>query len=167
MHAQPLAGTGDPAKSCIRMHAQGGIMAGIMHAVARLPDLACACMRRAGILAGSVDGTLRRFDVRAGTCYVDNLGHAVASIAVSHDGNCALAACLDSCMRLLDVQAGELLAQYHGEMLGTHACIRARQVAGIACCLHMVLEDDWPPAEVCLSCDDALCFNVARVASQL
>lgn len=58
---------------------------------------------------------MRRFDVRMGTCYVDRLGHAVASIALSHDGNCVLAACLDSCLRLLDCQSGELLAQYTGK----------------------------------------------------
>lgn len=66
------------------------------------------------ILAGSVDGTIRRFDVRMGRVYTDNLHHSVASLALSHDGLCVLAACLDSHMRLLDVEAGELLATYSG-----------------------------------------------------
>lgn len=43
------------------------------------------------------------------------MGHSVASVALSHDGNCVLAACLDSHMRLLDRESGELLATYQGE----------------------------------------------------
>ena len=68
-------------------------------------------------MAGSVDGTVRCFDLRAGACYADELGHPVASMALSHDGNCLLAACLDSRVRLLDREGGELLATYQGEIL--------------------------------------------------
>jgi WD40 repeat protein len=64
------------------------------------------------ILAGSVDGTLRRFDVRMGRLYTDELHHPVSELALTHDGLCVLAACLDSCLKLLDVEAGELLASY-------------------------------------------------------
>ena len=66
-------------------------------------------------MAGSVDGTVRCFDLRAGACYADELGHPVASMALSHDGNCLLAACLDSRVRLLDREGGELLAMYQGD----------------------------------------------------
>jgi mitogen-activated protein kinase organizer 1 len=66
------------------------------------------------ILASSVDGCIRRFDVRMGRMYTDDLHHSVASLAVSRDGLCVLAACLDSHLRLLDIQAGELLASYAG-----------------------------------------------------
>eukprot|EP00882_Tetradesmus_deserticola_P028679 GHRQ01031951.1.p2 GENE.GHRQ01031951.1~~GHRQ01031951.1.p2 ORF type:complete len:156 (-),score=33.70 GHRQ01031951.1:234-701(-) len=69
------------------------------------------------ILAGSVDGTLRRFDVRMGRIYTDQLHHPVSELALTHDGLCVLAACLDSCLRLLDVEAGELLASYRWAML--------------------------------------------------
>jgi mitogen-activated protein kinase organizer 1 len=68
------------------------------------------------IIAGSVDGTLRRFDVRMGRAYTDTLHHPVASLALSRDGLCVLAACLDSRLRLLDVEAGELLAAYSGHV---------------------------------------------------
>lgn len=50
-------------------------------------------------MAGSVDGTVRRFDIRMGRVYSDNLHNAVTSIALSHDGQCVLAACLDSKLR--------------------------------------------------------------------
>lgn len=75
----------------------------------------------AAILASSVDGCVRRFDIRMGRMYTDDLHHSVASLAISHDGLCVLAACLDSHLRLLDVQAGELLASYSGH---THEAVR-------------------------------------------
>lgn len=68
------------------------------------------------ITAGSVDGTVRRFDVRMGRVYVDELHQPVTSVAVSRDGLCTLAACLDSTLRLLDKASGQLLASYKGHM---------------------------------------------------
>jgi len=54
------------------------------------------------IIAGSVDGTVRTFDIRMGRETVDNLGHPVNCISLSNDNNCLLANCLDSTVRLLD-----------------------------------------------------------------
>ena len=75
---------------------------------------------RAEILGGSVDGSVRRFDVRAGALWADQLHSPVTTIALSHDGNCVLASCLDGRMRLLDKDGGELLAQYSGARLWLH-----------------------------------------------
>lgn len=72
---------------------------------------------RSEILGSSVDGTVRRFDIRMGCMYVDQLGAPVTAMALSHDGNCVLASCLDAHMRLLDKASGELLAQYSGIVL--------------------------------------------------
>nr|CAD1836819.1 unnamed protein product [Ananas comosus var. bracteatus] len=69
------------------------------------------------IIAGSVDGTVRTFDIRMGREVVDNLGHPVNCISLSNDGNCILAGCLDSTLRLLDRSTGELLQEYKG-----HTC---------------------------------------------
>lgn len=66
------------------------------------------------MLGGSVDGTVRQFDVRMGMMFTDTLHEAVTGIAVSHDGNCVLASCLDNSMRLLDKASGEQLASYTG-----------------------------------------------------
>ena len=45
---------------------------------------------------------MRRFDVRMGMELSDALGAPVTCVAVSHDGNCILAACTDGALRLLD-----------------------------------------------------------------
>ena len=66
------------------------------------------------ILGCSVDGTIRRFDVRMGRVVTDLLHHPITSIAVSTDGGCLLAACTDSCVRLLDRADGDLLGEYRG-----------------------------------------------------
>jgi len=66
------------------------------------------------ILACSVDGTVRRFDVRMGALYTDELHHPVTSMALSHDGLCVLASCMNSSLMLLDKESGDVLATYHG-----------------------------------------------------
>jgi WD40 repeat protein len=81
------------------------------------------------ILAGSVDGTLRRFDVRMGRIYTDELHHPVSELALTHDGLCVLAACLDSCLRLLDVEAGELLASYRWAVVWDVTLLNRRSAA--------------------------------------
>lgn len=44
------------------------------------------------IIASSLDGTVRSYDMRAGKCLTDSLGAPVGAIALSHDRNCILAA---------------------------------------------------------------------------
>ncbi|NXT37167.1 WDR83 protein, partial [Pelecanoides urinatrix] len=64
------------------------------------------------ILSGSVDGRVRRYDLRAGQLYSDYVGSPITSVCFSKDGQCALAASLDSTLRLLDKETGELLGEY-------------------------------------------------------
>lgn len=73
-----------------------------------------AVTARAEIVAGSVDGSVRRFDIRMGRLFTDNVHHPVSCVAVSKDNHCVLAACMDSTIRLLDRADGELLAEYSG-----------------------------------------------------
>lgn len=73
-----------------------------------------AVTERAEILAGSVDGAVRRFDVRMGRLFTDELHHPVTCVKVSRDTNCVLAACMDGTVRLLDRVEGDLLAEYTG-----------------------------------------------------
>eukprot|EP00249_Psilotum_nudum_P017815 c26502_g1_i2 orf=557-1234(-) len=43
------------------------------------------------VIAGSVDGTVRTFDIRVGRETIDELGQPVTSISLSNDNNCILA----------------------------------------------------------------------------
>ncbi|KAH7332497.1 hypothetical protein KP509_20G090900 [Ceratopteris richardii] len=69
------------------------------------------------ILGGSVDGTVRTFDIRLGREIVDNLGQSITSIFLSNDKKCILAGCLDSTLRLIERFSGDLLQEYKG-----HSC---------------------------------------------
>jgi WD40 repeat protein len=80
-----------------------------------------AC-RGPDIVAASVDGTVRVFDVRMGRTYTDTLHHPVTSVVLSHDGQCMLAACLDSTLRWVCGSVGGL-----GVEVG--ACVRTRDAS--------------------------------------
>lgn len=74
------------------------------------------CLTKTEIIAGSVDGTVRTFDIRMGRELVDDLKQPVNCISLSNDANCILANCLDSTLRLLDRTTGELLQEYKGHI---------------------------------------------------
>jgi mitogen-activated protein kinase organizer 1 len=61
------------------------------------------------IVAASIDGCLRTYDVRQGQVIVDCL-----EAPVSRDGECLLTACLDGILRLVDKASGDVLATYSG-----------------------------------------------------
>jgi mitogen-activated protein kinase organizer 1 len=66
------------------------------------------------IVAASIDGCLRTYDVRRGQISVDCVGAPVSSVCATRDGECLLAACLDGILRLFDKAGGEVLATYRG-----------------------------------------------------
>jgi mitogen-activated protein kinase organizer 1 len=68
----------------------------------------------ARVHVASIDEAVRTYDVRRGEVSVDDLGASASSLSLSRDGACLLCACLDSCLRLLDIASGELLAAYTG-----------------------------------------------------
>lgn len=68
----------------------------------------------AQIFTGSIDGCVRKYDVRMGMLSTDKLPAPVSSISLTRDQNCVLAACLDSSMWLLDKSNGEILSNYKG-----------------------------------------------------
>ena len=70
------------------------------------------------VVAGSVDGTVSTFDVRAGVVRRDKLGVAVTCVSPSNDGACVLVSCLDDAIRLLESANGMVLNTYSG---GGHA----------------------------------------------
>lgn len=68
------------------------------------------------ILAGSVDGTVRRFDIRHGSIVTDLVHHPVTCVDISKDRRYILASCTDGCNRLLDTKGGQLLGTYRGHI---------------------------------------------------
>ncbi|NXA57540.1 WDR83 protein, partial [Nothocercus julius] len=66
------------------------------------------------ILAGSVDGRVRRYDLRAGELHSDYVGSPVTCVCFTKDGQCVLVASLAAPLRLLDKDTGEMLGEYSG-----------------------------------------------------
>lgn len=82
------------------------------------------------IVAASVDGCLRAYDVRKGALQVDSLASPITSACVTNDGQCVLVSCLDDRLRLVLRETGEVLNVYEGH--------KSRQFQ-MGCC---VLYDD-------------------------
>jgi mitogen-activated protein kinase organizer 1 len=141
-HAVNRMHSSDCTVACMQAHDIAMQVVSWPHLPAPTPDRACCCSCSCSlapqdsvtsvlvhgweIIAGSVDGTVRRFDVRMGRAYTDEVHHPVTSVAASHDGLCVLAACLDSTLRLLDKSTGELLSTYTGHV---HSSVK------MDCCL--------------------------------
>lgn len=67
-----------------------------------------------GIATSSVDGAVRTFDLRRGLVHTDSFETPVTAVALSGDGACLAASCLDSSLRLLELQGGAQLNLYKG-----------------------------------------------------
>lgn len=67
------------------------------------------------IIAGSVDGRVRSYDVRMGRTTTDVLGASVTSLCLSKDGKTVLVGSLDSKIRLMDRETGGCLKTYADE----------------------------------------------------
>jgi len=66
------------------------------------------------ILAGSLDGCVRHYDIRNGQLTSDEMGQSITSVRFTGDGQGLLVSCLDSSVRLIDKDTGEILQQYTG-----------------------------------------------------
>jgi len=66
------------------------------------------------ILATSVDGCLRTYDLRKGMVRVDDCQEPLSSLCLSGDGQCVLMNGLDGVVRLLERGTGEMLNSYQG-----------------------------------------------------
>ncbi|XP_075715229.1 WD repeat domain-containing protein 83 isoform X2 [Rhinoderma darwinii] len=88
------------------------------------------------ILAGSVDGNLRRYDLRAGEMCADYVGSPITCVSFSQDSQCLLASSLDSCLRLLDKDTGELLGEYSGHQNASYkldSCLSEKDTHVVSC----------------------------------
>ena len=64
------------------------------------------------VVAGSVDGRVRMYDVRVGRCVTDVVGPSVTSLCLTRDGKAMLVSALDSKLRLMDRETGGCLKTY-------------------------------------------------------
>lgn len=69
-------------------------------------------VRGAEIVAGSVDGRVRSYDVRTGKVTADVVGASVTSLCLTRDGKAVLVGSLDSRVRLMDRESGSCLRAY-------------------------------------------------------
>ncbi|KAF1836099.1 mitogen-activated protein kinase organizer 1 [Decorospora gaudefroyi] len=84
----------------------------------------------AEIVAASVDGRVRSYDIRMGSCVVDVVGPPVTSLAVSKKGTEVLVGSLDSKLRLMDRANGELLRAYTDQVF-VNTELRVRSTLGL------------------------------------
>ncbi|KAK3403090.1 WD40-repeat-containing domain protein [Sordaria brevicollis] len=85
----------------------------------------------AEVVAGSVDGRVRTYDVRMGRLVTDVMPGAVTSLCLARDGRTVLVGCLDSKLRLMDRSNGQCLRTYGGDKEGwTNNEIRVQSVLG-------------------------------------
>lgn len=70
------------------------------------------CIFGSEVISGSVDGRVRSYDIRTGMCNVDVIGHPITSLKVTKSGTELLVSSLDSTVRLMDRDNGQLLKAY-------------------------------------------------------
>ncbi|KAK6468873.1 WD repeat domain-containing protein 83 [Huso huso] len=84
----------------------------------------------------SVDGRVRRYDLRMGQLHSDFVDSPVTCVCFSKDGQCTLSSSLDSTLRLLDKDTGELLGEYKGHKNSRYkleCCLTERDTHVVSC----------------------------------
>ncbi|KAF2851865.1 WD40 repeat-like protein [Plenodomus tracheiphilus IPT5] len=82
------------------------------------------------IIAASVDGRVRSYDIRMGRCEVDVIGPPCTSLSVSKKGTEVLISSLDSSLRLMDRTNGECLKRYEDKAF-VNQDLRVRSTLGL------------------------------------
>ena len=68
------------------------------------------------IIAGSVDGTVRTFDIRQGEVHVDTFKDSVTCVSLSRDTKCVLTSTLGNRVHLYEASNGKDLNTYTGHV---------------------------------------------------
>ncbi|KAF2826940.1 WD40 repeat-like protein [Ophiobolus disseminans] len=82
------------------------------------------------IISASVDGRVRSYDIRTGTCHVDVIGYPCTSLDVTKKGTELLVSSLDSTIRLMDRANGDMLKAYTDEAF-LNKDLRVRSTLGL------------------------------------
>ncbi|KAI1180894.1 WD40-repeat-containing domain protein [Nemania sp. FL0916] len=99
----------------------------------------------AEIVAGSVDGRVRTYDVRAARCVTDVVGPSVTSLALTRDAKAMLVSGLDSKLRLMDRETGGCLKTY-ADPGWTNENIRVQSILG-GKEQYVLTGDELPPGQ--------------------
>ena len=78
-------------------------------------SVSCVLAGDGEIWAGSVDGRVRKYDLRCGKVVTDVIGSPVTSLKKTKDGRGLLVGSLDNQIRLMDAETGGLLKSYRAE----------------------------------------------------
>ncbi|XP_073984892.1 WD repeat domain-containing protein 83-like isoform X2 [Rhodnius prolixus] len=70
------------------------------------------------IITGSLDCKIRRYDIRAGSLYMDFVGEPVICTSLTQDGQCFIVSTSKNNIMLFDKSTGELLNEYSGHSSG-------------------------------------------------
>lgn len=73
------------------------------------------------VVAGSVDGCLRAFDLRRALVLTDQLHDPITCVSLSRDGQCVLAGCMNGTLSLLEKRDGSRLNVYRGHAHAQYA----------------------------------------------
>jgi mitogen-activated protein kinase organizer 1 len=71
------------------------------------------------VIASSIDGYLRIYDIRAGQVRVDHCMESITSFSETHDGQSVVVSCMDGQLRLVDKSSGNILQSYHSSTYHT------------------------------------------------
>uniref|UniRef100_A0A0V0GC02 WD repeat domain-containing protein 83 n=1 Tax=Triatoma dimidiata TaxID=72491 RepID=A0A0V0GC02_TRIDM len=70
------------------------------------------------IITGSLDCKIRRYDIRAGSLFMDYIGEPVICASLTQDGQCFIVSTTKNNIMLFDKSTGELLNEYSGHSIG-------------------------------------------------
>jgi mitogen-activated protein kinase organizer 1 len=68
------------------------------------------------IIVTSIDGNIRTYDLRMGRMIQDEIGGILSTAKLSSDDKCLAVATLDSKIKLIDINDGDILNQYTGHV---------------------------------------------------
>lgn len=74
------------------------------------------CVTEHKIITSSLDGCIRQYDIRVGEMTCDKIGEPISYMCLSNDEQCVIAACSDNVIRLIDLDAGDVLSEYRGHI---------------------------------------------------
>jgi len=83
------------------------------------------------IIASSVDGCVRTYDLRQGLLQTDRLHQPITCVRTTHDTRCCLSMCLGGTLALTEIASGRLLQQFKGhkhDAYKSEACVASDDV---------------------------------------